>query len=224
MSDKYRQTIHDRRNDAIDGYLDVAKKCLQVLIDIVFNDLKPATKLLFQPAWYDGIMAQIVETMRDYMNDYQSFLNQSLFGLLIEDLLDAFLVNYITALANAPKLKIPAASDRIKNDISEVYKFFGAYKKTKELEADFEVLEMIVSLLEASKSLVFLSYWSFAKAHGPNLAFVENLMKARGDLDRSAVGEVMESIKRKVKDEGLTDRKCHPPFDARYLSLLYCSG
>ena len=65
---------------------------------------------------------------------------------------------------------------------------------------------MIVSMLEASKCLVFLSYWSFAKVHGPNIAFVENLMKARGDLDRTAVGEVMESIKRKVKDEGLTDR------------------
>ena len=85
--------------------------------------------------------------------------------------------------------------------------FFAAFKKPKELEGLFEVLEMIVSMLEASKSLVFLSYWSFAKVHGPNIAFVENLMKARGDLDRTAVGEVMESIKRKVKDEGLTDRK-----------------
>ena len=66
---------------------------------------------------------------------------------------------------------------------------------------------MILALLEASKSLVFLSFWSFAKVHGPNIAFVEGLMKARGDLDRSAVGEVMDSIKRKVKDENLTDRK-----------------
>ena len=208
VSEKYRGTIHDRLNDAIDGCLDVAKKCTQTLIDIIFNDVKPATKQLFQPGWYDGIMSQIVETMRDYMNDYQSSLNQSLFDLLVEDLLDAFLVTYITALANAPKLKIPAATERIKEDITESYKFFGAYKKTKELEPRFEVLEMILSLLEASKSLVFLSYWSFAKVHGPNIAFVENLMKARGDFDRSAVSDVMESVKRKVKEEDLTDRKC----------------
>jgi exocyst complex component 3 len=32
-------------------------------------------------------------------------------------------------------------------------------------------------------------------------------MKARGDLDRSSVNEVMDSIKRKVKEENLTDRK-----------------
>jgi hypothetical protein len=55
--------------------------------------------------------------------------------------------------------------------------------------------------------LAFLSFWSFAKVHGPNLAFVESLMKARGDLDRSSVNDVMDSIKRKVKEENLTDRR-----------------
>ena len=76
----------------------------------------------------------------------------------------------------------------------------------KALESSFEIVEMVLSLLEASKSLAFLSFWSFAKMHGPNLAFVEGLMKARGDLDRSAFNEVMDSIKRKVKEENLTDR------------------
>jgi exocyst complex component 3 len=207
VSEKYQKTIHNRLNDAIDGYLDVAKKCTQTLIDIIFNDLRPATKQLFQQPWYDGIITQLIETMRDYMSDYQTYLNQALFDLLVEDLLDSFLVTYITALANAPKLKMPAASERVNEDITAAYKFFGTYKKTSELKPRFEVLESIVSLLEASKSLVFLSYWSFAKVHGPNISFVENLMKARGDLDRSAVSEVMESIKRKVKEEDLTDRK-----------------
>ncbi|KAI0060745.1 exocyst complex component Sec6 [Artomyces pyxidatus] len=205
VSEKYRVTINERLNDAIDGYLDVAKKCTQTLIDIIFNDLKPATKLLFQPAWYDGIMRQIVETMRDYMTDYQTYLNSSLLELLVEDLLDAFLVCYLTALANTAKLRIPAATDRIKEDVSEAFSFFTTLKPAKELEQYFEVIEMVLSLLEASKSLVFLSFWSFAKVYGPNLTFVEGLMKARGDLDRSAVNEVMDSIKRKVKEENLTD-------------------
>ena len=74
VSEKYRVTINERLNDAIDGYLDVAKKCVQILIDVIFNDLKPATKLLFQAAWCDGIIRQIVETVRDYMVDYHTFL------------------------------------------------------------------------------------------------------------------------------------------------------
>ena len=58
VSEKYRVTINERLNerlnDATDGYLDVAKKCTQTLIDMIFNDLKPATKSLFQSPWYDG--------------------------------------------------------------------------------------------------------------------------------------------------------------------------
>jgi hypothetical protein len=213
VSAKYSTAIGEQLDDAIDGYLDVAKKCTQTLIDSVFNDLKPATKKLFQPEWYDGIMRQIVETMRDYMADYQAYLNPSLLDVLIEDLVDAFLVTYINALANAPKLRMPAATDRIKEDVSVTFSFFTTLKPAKEVEAYFEVIEMILAMLEASKSLVFLSYWQFAKVHGPNLQFVEGLMRVRGDLDRSAVNEIMESIKRKVKDEGLTERElfCSSP-------------
>ncbi|EPQ56510.1 exocyst complex component sec6 [Gloeophyllum trabeum ATCC 11539] len=207
VSEKYRVTISERLNDAIDGFLDVAKKCIQTLIDIIFNDLKPVTKQLFQQTWYDGtVIEQIVATMRDYMGDCQAFLNPTLLELLVEDLLDQFLVTYITALVNSPsKLKMPAATDRIKDDVSAVFKFFSAFKQPKELEESFEVIEMILGMLEASKSMVFLSFWSFAKVHGPNIQFVESLMKIRGDFDRSAANEVMESVKRKVKDEDISD-------------------
>ncbi|KAH9921709.1 exocyst complex component sec6 [Epithele typhae] len=205
VSDKYRATIHDKLNDALDGYLDVAKKYTQTLINIIFNDLKPAVKTLFTPAWYEGTHAQIIETMRDYMADYQTYLNESLFEVLVEDLLDTYLVTYLTSLANGPKLNMPAATDRMRQDIDDAYKFFGTYKKMKELEPQMEVLDQVLAMLEASKSLVFLSYWSFAKVHGPSIQFVEALMKARNDLDRSAVSDVMDSVKRKVKEENLED-------------------
>jgi exocyst complex component 3 len=207
---KYSAQISEKLNDAIDGYLDVAKKCTQTLIDMIFNDLKPAVRKLFQAEWYDGVTAQIVETMRDYTNDYQEYLNPQLLEILVEDLLEHFLVTYITALGNASKLRLPAATNRIKDDVSVAFSYFSTLKPAKELEANFEVLEMILAMLEASKSLVFLSYWQFAKVHGPNLAFVEGLMRARGDFDRSAANEVMESIKRKAKEENLTDRMCIP--------------
>ncbi|KAH7885843.1 exocyst complex component Sec6-domain-containing protein [Phlebopus sp. FC_14] len=204
VSEKYRVPINEKLNDAIDGNLDVAKKCIQTFIDIILNDLKPATKQLFQPPWYDGIIEQVVVTMKDYLAD-QPFIKPVLFELLVEYLLDAFLVTYLTALANCPKLRMPAAPERIKDDISALYSFFSEFKPAKELDTYFEVVELVLSMLEASKSMVFLSFWSFAKVHGPCISFVEGLMKARGDFDRSAVSEVMDSVKRKVKDEGLTE-------------------
>lgn len=75
----------------------------------------------------------------------------------------------------------------------------------KELELSFEIIEMVPSLLDVLKNLGIVSFWSFAKVHGPNLAFVES-MKARGDLDCSAVNEVTDSIKRRAREEKLADR------------------
>lgn len=207
VSEKYRVPINEKLNDAIDGYLDVAKKCIQVLIGVIFNDLKPAMKQLFTAPWYDGVMVQIVETIRDYMSDCQEFLNPALLDHLADDLIQTFIVAYLTALAHSSKLKMPAATDRIKEDIGLVFEFFSTVKPAKDIEVDFEVIEMVLGLLEASKSMVFLSFWSFAKIHGPNIPFVEGIVKARGDLDRSAVNEVMESVKRKVKEDNLTDRE-----------------
>ncbi|KAG8951848.1 SNARE-binding exocyst subunit S6 [Tulasnella sp. 424] len=204
---KYKSMVVESLNSAIDGYLDVAKKCTQTLIDTIFNDLNPATKLLFTQSWYSGVMSQVVETIRDYMSDYKAYLNPSLLELLVTDLIDAFLINYLNALRRASKLRMPTAADRIREDISEVFPVFANLKPAREVEEQLEVMEQIIALLTASQSLVFLSYWPFAKKHGPNLQFVEALMKARDDLDRSGVNEVMDSIKRKVKDENLGERK-----------------
>ncbi|KAG8883419.1 SNARE-binding exocyst subunit S6 [Tulasnella sp. 331] len=205
VSGKYKTTIVERLNDAIEGYLDVTKKCTQTLIDTIFNDLKPAIKQFFTPMWYDGVMDQVVETMRDHTNDHKAYLNPSLLELLVADLLDTFLITYLNALARASKLRMPQAADRIRDDISDVFTLFSSLKPAKEVEDQFDVIEMILALLTASKSLVFLSYWPFAQKHGPNFAFTEALMKARDDLNRSEVSEVMDSVKRKVKEEKLGD-------------------
>ncbi|GAA5821962.1 hypothetical protein JCM10212_004088 [Sporobolomyces blumeae] len=213
VSAKYKQPIGDKLNDAMDGYLDVAKRCVQVLIDVVFHDLKPATKLLFQSAWYEASrssgggggggdpMDQIVETLKDYMvEDYQTHLNPNLFDLLIEDLIDTFLITYLVAIKRATKVKMPKAVERMRSDVDKAKEFFGLYKSKQELEAYFDVLESVLTLLSASKMMVFLDYWPFRRKYGPQLAFTEQLMKARDDLDKSAVSEIMESVRRKVKE------------------------
>lgn len=53
--------------------------------------------------------------------------------------------------------------------------------------------------------MVFLPYWTFAKAHGPNLAFLDALLRARDDMDKADAVSLMESAKRKVKQEGMPD-------------------
>ncbi|WVQ80448.1 hypothetical protein IAT38_002553 [Cryptococcus sp. DSM 104549] len=207
VSDKYKAVISAQLNEAIDGYLDVAKRCTSSLVEFVFHDLRAATKSLITPTWYtEQLMPQIIETMRDYMGDYQDHLNASIFEILVEDLLDAFLITYLSALrrAGANSLRMPGAVQRIKADVQDAFAFFSGYKPAQEdLARQFEVLDMVVSMLDASSQMVFMDYWNFAKVHGPQLAFVEGLMRARDDLDREAVREIMETLRRKVKEEDI---------------------
>lgn len=215
VSEKYRKVIAERLNEAIDGYLDVAKRCISVLIDLIFNDLKTVTKSLFtSTSWYtDPLMDQIVETIRDYVGDCKGHLNPSIFDILIEDLLVRFLTIYLNALRRvAPRgLKIPAAIEKIKSEIGQVYDFFAEYKRqddagaagTTALDADFEIMNQIIAILAAPPDMVFMDYWPFAQHHGPNLAFTEAILRGRDDLDKHQLNHVVETIKRKVKEQGL---------------------
>ena len=193
VTDKYRPQITERLNDAMDGYLDVAKKCIQALITIVFNDLKPATKLLFTSLWYvDDPMVQIIETIADYLRDFQDHLNPSLFELLVEDLIDTFLITELHALRKGAKLKIPAAGSRLREDVRKAFQFFITVKSNRqELEAYFEVLDYMLKIITASKTMFFLDYWPFARRYGANLAFVEAVLRNRDDLERKQVNEIV---------------------------------
>lgn len=227
VSSKYKGPVADKLNDAMDGYLDVAKKCVQILIDVIFNDLKPATKSLLTAAWYSETpMTQVIETLKDYLvEDYQAHLNPNLFDLLIEDIIDTFLITYLAAIRRAPKLKIPSAVNRIREDIDAAFNFFTMFKSKTELKGYFDVIESVLTLISASKMMIFLDvstfsimthcailtlslsilstsqYWPFRKKFGANLSFMEAIMKARDDLDRSAVTDIMDSVKRKVNSE-----------------------
>ncbi|OXB34243.1 hypothetical protein LQV05_006672 [Cryptococcus neoformans] len=206
VSDKYKEVISARLNEAIDGYIDVAKRCLSCLVQFVFHDVRVATKALITPSWYtEQLMGQIMETMKDYMGDYQAHLHPSVFEILVDNLLDAFLISYLSALrrASSNSLRMPIAIQKIKSDISSAFQFFSQYKSSPALEENFEVLNMIVNMLAASPEMVFMDYWNFAKIHGPQLQFAEALMKARDDLDRDGVKEIMETLRRKVKEEDI---------------------
>lgn len=193
VSEKYREPIAQHLSDAMDAFIDVAKKCIQTLINIVFNDLKPATKMLFTPAWYnEEPMVQIIETIQDYMSDFQQHLQPNLYELLVEDLVDAFLIAYLAALRKASKFKLPGAAGRLREDVRKAFGYFATIKNNRaELQEDFEVLECMLKIITASKTMFFLDYWPFAKKYGPNMAYVEAVLRARDDLDRKQVNEMV---------------------------------
>ncbi|CAO1615877.1 unnamed protein product [Parajaminaea phylloscopi] len=209
VSSKYKAQIREDVDNAVNGYLDVSARCGGILVQFVFEDLKPAVKELFTfPAWYaEGTCTVIIETMRDYLSDYAELLNPTFFeARLLPDLIDRFLVSYLTALRRTTKLRMPGAAERVKSDIDEFRTMLSPWlKEDAEWQDRAGVLDLVYSLVGSSSAMVFLPYWSFAKACGPNLAFLEAMLKARDDMDRSDVNAVMESARRKVKNEGLPD-------------------
>lgn len=202
VSEKYAKIINEKLNDAMDGFLDVAKKCIQALIRLISFDTQRAVDKLFTNSWYDqSAMPQIIETVRDYMDDFQSHLHPSLFELLIEDIIDQFLVTYLAALRRASKLKAQAAAECIREDVHSSFGFFTKYKTAKELETYFDVVDCVLRLISVSKTMFAMDYWSFAKRYGSNVGYVEAILKARDDMGRSDVKDIMDGIKKKLKED-----------------------
>ena len=167
---------------------------------------------------------RMIDTMHNYMNDYQQLLDPKITDLLVQRLLDNFIITYLTSLHTSPKLSVPDAGLRMKEDILEAFRFFDPLMAPNDLDTSFEVLEMAHGLVTASREMFPLSFWAFAKVHGPNLGFVEGILRARDDLDRSAVEEVMKRVRWQVAGQHLNDREFSPLASSASRYFLSAAG
>ncbi|KAI3628446.1 SEC6 [Malassezia furfur] len=204
---QYKAHVRENIDNTLNGFLDISKHCTQLLVEIVLFDLRPAFHDLFTfPAWYvEGTTATICETVRDYVADYAARLEPNLFDVLSDDLVSRLLVAYLTTLRRAARLRMPKAAERFMTDIGELTQLISSMRPPEEATSRVEVLHMIHAILSSSPAMVFLPYWTFAKAHGPNLAFLEALLRARDDMEKADVTALMESARRKVKQEAMPD-------------------
>ncbi|WFD18972.1 SNARE-binding exocyst subunit S6 [Malassezia caprae] len=199
--------VREVLDHALNGFLDISKHCVQLLVEMVLFDLRPAFKDLFTfPAWYiEGTTAIITETVRDYAGDYAARLEPNLYDVLSDDLITRLLTAYLTNLYRSARLRMPKAAERFKVDISELENLVSHVRSAEEAASRMEVLHMIHAILSAPPSMVFLPYWTFAKAHGPNLPFFEALLRARDDMEKGEIMPLLDSAKRKVQQEQLPD-------------------
>ena len=154
VSNKYKAKISNGFGQSIDGFLDLAKFCVSIIIQIIFNDLKTALQPIFSSTWYGGSeVSRIVETLRDYTGDIQAHLNEYLFETLMEDMLVEFLRSYMTAAkSKSTKFKMPEAIEQIRNDVRLAYGFFSQYIAGDIVQEYFRIFEMVLALLSAYKA------------------------------------------------------------------------
>ncbi|KAG5457574.1 MAG: exocyst complex component Sec6, partial [Olpidium bornovanus] len=204
IEDACKPRMNEALNGCVDGFMKVARHADQILIDIAFHDVRGVFAQLFTGPWYDGdLMSLIILTLNDYLTDYQQHLQEYLLSKLTGDMLDRFLASYIEAMRNkGSKFRIPAALDRMTADIAMSVEFFSRFKSAKRVEKAFDVLHKLQTLLGSSKKMVFLDYYSLKKAYNDvPLAFVEDILSKRDDMDKASLKDAMESIRAKAKEE-----------------------
>jgi len=153
VSSKYKAKISNGFSQSIDGFLDLAKFCVSIILQSVFNDLKPALTPIFSSSWYGGSeVSRIVATLQEYTDDFQAHLNEYLFETLMEDMLVQFLKAYVVASrSKQTKFKMPAAIDQIRNDVRLAYGFFSQFIAGNVVQEYFRIFELMMTILQSTK-------------------------------------------------------------------------
>jgi len=123
-------------------------------------------------------MTQVIDTMKDYTGDYNTYLFPDLGSNCLSPTCDTF-IDILTALANA-LTSTTGCQDRIRAN-RVAFRFFGAYKRARNCKGTLQVVEMILSMLEASSHWFSCRIGRSPRIHGPNVAFVK-LMEVRRDF------------------------------------------
>ena len=215
VSSKYKAKISTGFSQSIDGFLDLAKFCLTIILQIVFNDVRPALVPIFSSSWYGGSdVSRIIATLKDYSDVFQAHLNEYLFETLMEDMLVEFLKSYMASSKNKQtKFKMPAAIDQIRNDVRLAYGFFSQFIAGEVAQDYFRIFEMVMTILSASKASftadldeLMAVYWDTPIWYVPEMEnanrnrFLESLINNRDDLDRTSSRELLALLRARPRE------------------------
>lgn len=199
----YASTSTMEHESLTNGYVDLATHCMSLFASIMFfTDFRDIMKEFFTPNWYrNKTMAQIIATFEDYLtgdNNFSEILHPSLRDILIEELSDALLVRYLEAVKNK-NVKFRRSdpfTDKIKDDLQTVFSFFSQFPDTFELiKEKWRAVLAFESLLSADKGQGVVDAFTRLKAAywDVQIGWVESVLRARDDFDRSMLSAVKSS-------------------------------
>lgn len=200
VSPAYAVTSSSEHESLTNGYVDLATHCMSLFASVIFaTDIKPVLSEFFTPQWYQKkTMASITTTFEDYLKDFNGILHPSLRDIFAEELSDALLVRYLECVKNrgVKFRRSDPFTEKIKDDVVTVFTFFGQAGDAFELIKDkWRAVSSLESLLSADKGPgvvrafeeVKASYWDV------QIGWVESVLRARDDFDRSMLSSVKAS-------------------------------
>jgi len=82
--EEYQEELPALFEQATDGFHDMSKQAITLLVDIIFKDLKDTFDKLFHKEWYEGnIIDSVKATLEDYFEDIVGHIGESHFRRLI---------------------------------------------------------------------------------------------------------------------------------------------
>lgn len=200
VSAKYSKAIVESLSTATDGFLDLAKSCLVGLIRIIQKDVRNTFRTMFTKDWYGGNnMTLIVSTYQEYIQDCRDHLNDLLLEFFLDELLDTFLKEYISAMCNNKKatFKMPVVLEHIPNEIGLAFNLFADNMDLANLQIKFDILEMVISFLQ-SDAVTILEDWKRLKEScwDTRLEVIEGILEKRDDLGKKELKSMLEILRR----------------------------
>ncbi|KAJ9048250.1 SNARE-binding exocyst subunit S6 [Entomophthora muscae] len=208
LSDVYRERAVGHINEMSDGFFKLASQGHDVLLDIIFNDLKAAFSQLYTSVWYEeDLVLCTVATFQDYCDGAHQQLHSYLFDLLMDKLIERFVIENIKAFKNSKaQFRLPEYAEKAERDIASIKDFFSTYFDSKALTTHLDPLIRLQNLASSSSKMIFLDFYPLRKQY-PDMpiTLVESIIERRTDMDRAERREVIESIRSKESDTDFTD-------------------
>jgi exocyst complex component 3 len=212
-SAKFLSTNGTTELDSIrDGYVDLATFCINRFVSLIFTvDFRSIMSEFFVPGkWYEqSAMSRITTTFDDYIGDYSGVIHTSLLDILIEELSDALLIAYLSAIRNNRSVKFKRSDPfaaKFRDDVLTAFAFFEKFPDSfnETIKPRWKCVNFTVRLLESDKASVVSVYQQFKSEFWDlQLSWVEGVLKTRDDWDRTMITNVKRAAAGTYGERGL---------------------
>ncbi|KAJ2662344.1 SNARE-binding exocyst subunit S6 [Coemansia sp. RSA 1200] len=203
LTRSHQERFKNELSLTMDIFMNVAEAATQTLADIVFSDLRPITSALYTPEWYqDDLLQPVIETLKDYCQDFQDHLDKYLYKRLMQDLLSRFALSYVDAVAGKVKFHKGKTTEKLNLEIHRASKFFKEHVDAGAVADTLNVVRILVSVIDSTPTMIFLEFFSVKKQY-PDLplVLVEDILTKRDDLEKQQLKTILESLRQKTKGD-----------------------
>ncbi|KAI8321290.1 exocyst complex component Sec6 [Martensiomyces pterosporus] len=203
LSRSHQERFKAELSQTMDVFMSVAEAATQTLADIVFSDLRPITSALYSVDWYqDDLLQPVIETLKDYCEDFHDHLDKYLYKRLMQDLLSRFALSYIDAVAGKIRFYKGRTTEKLNLELHRATKFFKQHMDSNAVAETLNVVRILISLIESTPTMIFLEFFSVKKQY-PDLplALIEDILSKRDDMDKQQLRTILDSLRQKSKGD-----------------------